>query len=112
MNDHRGEQPDRQLVFLQELIGEHAIIAGDIIEVDPDTWAIHGSIVVDGEVLLAEYHTADQARIALEKLPRQTSEPPLADAPSVADEIAAGPLAQGPHLMNRRSLWEVRDEDR
>ena len=76
MNDQRGEQPDRQLVFLQGMIEEHATIAGDIIEVDPDTWAIHGSIAVDGEVLLAEYDTPDQARIALDKVPRQTTEPP------------------------------------
>jgi hypothetical protein len=88
MNDQRGEQPDRQLQFLQELIDEHATIAGDIIEVGTDTWAIHGSIAVDGEVLIAEYDTPDQARMALAKLPRQTTEPPLADAPTVADEIA------------------------
>jgi hypothetical protein len=75
-NDQGGEQPDRQLRFLQELIDEHATIAGDIIEIGTDTWAIHGSIAVDGEVLLAEYATPDQARIALDKLALQTLDPP------------------------------------
>jgi hypothetical protein len=74
MNDQSGEQPDRQLIFLQELIDEHATIAGDIIEVGTDTWAIHGSIAVDGDVLLAEYDSLDHARIALAKLPRSITE--------------------------------------
>ena len=69
MNDQGSEQPDRQLLFLKELIDEHATIAGDIIEVGIDTWAIHGSIAVDGEVLLAEYDSLDEARIALGQLP-------------------------------------------
>ena len=60
MNDQRGEQPDRQLQLLQELIEEHATIAGDVIEVGTGTWAIHGSIAVDGEVLIAEYDTPRQ----------------------------------------------------
>ena len=68
MNDQSGEQPDRQLLFLQELVEGHATIAVDIIEVGTDTWAIHGSIAVDGEVIMAEYDTHDQARIALDKL--------------------------------------------
>ena len=68
MSDQGGAQPDRQLVFLRELIEEHATIAGDIIEVGTDTWAIHGSIAVDGEVLLAEYDTPGEARIALDNL--------------------------------------------
>ncbi len=76
INDHLGEQPDPQLPFLKDLIDEHATIAGDIIEVSTGTWAIHGSIAVDGEVLMAEYDSLDQARIALGNLPQQTTEPP------------------------------------
>ena len=71
MNDQSGEQPDRQLLFLQELAAEHATIAGDIVEVGTHTWAIHGSIAVDGEVIMAEYDTHDQARIVLDKLSRR-----------------------------------------
>jgi hypothetical protein len=81
MNDRRGEQPDPQLRFLRELIDENATIDGDIIEVGTDTWAIHGSIAVDGEVLIAEYDTPEQARLALDKLPPgQITEPPDHDA--------------------------------
>jgi hypothetical protein len=63
------DQPDRQLAFLQALVGEHATIAGDVVEVAVNTWAIHGSIAVDGEVLLAEFGTQDEAKRALGTLP-------------------------------------------
>ena len=60
--------PDRQLAFLEELVHEHTTIAGDIIEVAAHTWAIHGSVAVDGDVLLAEYATEGEARSALTEL--------------------------------------------
>lgn len=63
-----NEGPDRQFSFLRELVEEHATIAGDILEVGPHTWAIHGSIPVDGEVILAEYDTQNAARQILREL--------------------------------------------
>ena len=72
MNDQSGEQPDRQLLFLQALVAEHATIAGDVVEVGTHTWAIHGSIAVDGDVIMAEYDTHDQARFVLDKLSGRT----------------------------------------
>jgi hypothetical protein len=68
MTDQRDDQPDRQLEFLQELVQEHATIDGDILEIDARTWAIHGSIAVDGEVIMAEYDTEDRARHVLDGL--------------------------------------------
>ena len=68
MTQQAAELPDRQLEFLQELLAQRAIISGDIIEIGAHTWAIHGSISVDGEVIVAEYDTPDQARLALGKL--------------------------------------------
>jgi hypothetical protein len=68
-------QPDPQLAFLRELVEEHATIAGDVVEIGVDTWVIHGSIPVDGEAILAEYDSEDQARAALDQLgpPERTS---------------------------------------
>jgi hypothetical protein len=65
---HDGEQPDRQLRFLEELVEECASVSGDVVEIDTHTWAIHGSIAVDGDVIMAEYGTEDQARHALDEL--------------------------------------------
>jgi hypothetical protein len=64
---HAGAD-DPQLVFLEELVEEHATIAGDVVEIDAHTWAIHGSIAVDGDVIMAEYDTEEHARIVLGEL--------------------------------------------
>jgi hypothetical protein len=39
-------------VFRRELVADRATIAGDVIELDGRTWAIHGSIAVDGDVTM------------------------------------------------------------
>jgi hypothetical protein len=65
--DDTGES-DGQLTFLEELVDEHATIDGDVIEIGAHTWAIHGSIAVDSEVIMAEYDTEEHARIALDEL--------------------------------------------
>ena len=67
MSDHPHEQ-DPRLVFLEELVEEQATIAGDVIEIDAHTWAIHGSIAVDGDVLMAEFDSEEHARIVLAEL--------------------------------------------
>ena len=68
MNDTPGEQPDRQLLFLQELVEEHAAVAGDIAEIGTHTWAIHGFIPVDGDVIMAEFDSYSEARVVLDRL--------------------------------------------
>lgn len=61
-------ESDPQLTFLEELVDEHATIAGDVIEIGAHTWAIHGFIAVDGDVIMAEYDTEEHARIVLDEL--------------------------------------------
>jgi hypothetical protein len=78
MNSPRDSDPDRQLRFLFELLDENASIDGDVLEISNDTWAIHGEIPVDGEVLMAEFHTYDEARNVLNQVRRST--PPTSDA--------------------------------
>ena len=60
-NDPHGGRPDTELQFLRALDEETASIAGDVLQVGSNVWAIHGSIPVDGEVLLAEFDSLDQA---------------------------------------------------
>ena len=69
-----ARRPDPALAFLEELIEEHATIAGDIIEIDSHTWAIHGFIAVDGEVIMAEYDTEEHVRIVLDELTAEKRE--------------------------------------
>jgi hypothetical protein len=70
-----SSESDRQLVFLEELVEEHATIEGDVIEIDAHTWAIHGSIAVDGDVIMAEYESEEHARVVLDELSRAEHRP-------------------------------------
>ena len=68
MNDPRANQPNNQLRELQDLVEENASIAGDVVQVGDNLWAIHGFIPVDGDVLMAEFDSYDQATSTLEQL--------------------------------------------
>ena len=66
-----GALSDDQLGFLQELVNEQACVEGDVVQVGDQRWAIYGFIPVDGEVLMAEYDSYEEAVNALGQLPRQ-----------------------------------------
>ena len=53
---------------MAELIDEHFDFDCNLVQVDAQTWAIHGSIAVDGEVILAEFTAGEAAEVALERL--------------------------------------------
>jgi hypothetical protein len=71
MNDP-PDNPQRQLEFLRELLQENASIGGDVLEIARNTWAIHGVIPVDGEVLMAAFETYDEATLVLYQLRSET----------------------------------------
>ena len=54
---------------VEALIDEHFPFDCDVIPIDSHTWAIHGSIPVDGDVILAEFNNeggrGGRARVAL-----------------------------------------------
>ena len=64
------------LTFIEGLLEEHAQVAGDIIEIGASTWAIHGSIAIDGDVIMAEYSSFEEAKTVLDHL--TPNEPGLA----------------------------------
>jgi hypothetical protein len=59
---------DQRLRLLEQFLDEHAYVAGDVLEVRLGVWVIHGSIPVDGEVILAEFSVQDEARSVLDRL--------------------------------------------
>ena len=71
MNDP-PDNSGRQLEFLRELLEENASIGGGVLEIAKNTWAIHGVIPVDGEVLMAEFETYDEAILVLHRLRSET----------------------------------------
>jgi hypothetical protein len=73
MDQARGNT-DRQLQFLQDLLAENAWISGDVLQIYTGTWAVHGVIAVDGDVLMAAFDSDDDARRTLDQL-RSGSQP-------------------------------------
>jgi hypothetical protein len=68
MKDPRSAEPGSGLDFLQELVDENVVISGDIPQVGADIWAIHGVIPADGEVIIAEFDTYEQAKGVLDQI--------------------------------------------
>lgn len=63
-----NSDPDVRVRFLQLLAEEHAHIAGDLVVLGEGAWAIHGTILVDGEVLIASFEREQDARVILDQL--------------------------------------------
>ena len=64
----RPDQPVRPEVLLEAFVNDQARVAGDVIEIGPHTWAIHGVIPVDGDVIMGEFDSLQDAHAVLEKL--------------------------------------------
>lgn len=67
-NEERRVSSLRPEVMIDALLHQHARIAGDIVEINQSTWAIHGSIPVDGDVILAEFDLRENAVEALARI--------------------------------------------
>jgi hypothetical protein len=67
---NEGDGLDERLRFIEELVDEQATVAGDVLEIDDQTWAIHGSIAMDGDVIMAEFTREEDAVEALAALRR------------------------------------------
>ena len=82
VDDDSGLQPFVRLLRVD--------VAGDVIEIVDGTWALHGVIPVDGNVLLAEFDSYDDARHALDAFTVDTSLQP----PRPVQPDPVGPLFQ------------------
>jgi hypothetical protein len=69
-DDGASDSPNQdQQKILAESLAEDAEVAGDIAEIGSDAWVIHGHIPVDGEVIMADYGSFEEASAALGSLP-------------------------------------------
>ena len=68
MEEQRNREPEiRDDAYLEGSVE----VEGDLVEVAAGLWAIHGRWPYDGDVILAEYTSATEARLALDHLPVQ-----------------------------------------
>ena len=72
MNDPNRNPSDDRLEFLEALVEENASIAGDVVQVSEHLWAIHGFVPYDGEEVMAEFESYEEATIVLGQLPKRT----------------------------------------
>jgi hypothetical protein len=68
MNDNGTERTSPELRIIEELIDERVRVDCNLIQIDEQTWAIHGTIAVDGEVIVAEFSNQSEAKLALERI--------------------------------------------
>jgi hypothetical protein len=68
MQDQRHELSETEQQIVQVLVDEHVHVSCDLVPIDDETWAIRGSIAVDGEVIVAEFHDRADAEAAVEQL--------------------------------------------
>ena len=68
MDDARALPRAQKLQFLRDLEQEHAWISGDVLELKRGLWAVYGVIPVDGNVLMAEFDSYDDASLTLNEL--------------------------------------------
>jgi hypothetical protein len=68
MNDELGDQSIAHRQIVEELIEVHARVARDVVQIAPSTWAIHGPIAVDGEVIMAAFESRAAADVAIDQL--------------------------------------------
>jgi hypothetical protein len=68
LNNELGESSNAHQQIIEYLIQVHARVARDVVQIAPSTWAIHGPIAVDGEVIMAEFNSRDAADVAIDQL--------------------------------------------
>ena len=68
MTNAGSDHSSAQLQVIEALIVEGVKVDCDIVQIDPQTWALHASIAVDGEVIVAEFDTRGDAETALQQL--------------------------------------------
>jgi hypothetical protein len=64
-DEPRHDVTDAEQSVVQEVLDEHVFVSG-LFPVDEKTWAIYGSIPVDGEVIVAKFDNRTDAESALE----------------------------------------------
>ena len=67
-SDAGRDQYDEDERMLTELVQENVQVDKDVIEINEKTWAIHGYVAYDGEVIAATFASEKEAWAGLSRL--------------------------------------------
>ncbi len=67
------DEPD--LVVLATLLELARQIDGEVVQISEDTWAIHGCVPYDGDIIVAEFHERAVAHEMLQLIPPEPALP-------------------------------------
>jgi hypothetical protein len=67
MHDPTHGLTNTQQGIVQEVLDEHVLVSG-LVPIGNQTWAIYGTIPVDGEVIVAEFDNRADAESTLERI--------------------------------------------
>jgi hypothetical protein len=56
---------------IDALLQQQARLAGDLVQIDEETWALHATIPLKGDEIVAEVQGAEAARSLLDRWPSQ-----------------------------------------
>ena len=59
---------DESIRFVMAMVDGGAELDGDVFQLTATTWAIHARIAVDGETILAEYDTPEDAQHVIDSV--------------------------------------------
>jgi hypothetical protein len=82
---------DAQVRLLKWLLDERARVSGEVLEVHRDIWAIHGSIPVEGDVIMAEFAVREDATAVLDALGPNPEQPTPGPFPGSSEGPDARP---------------------
>jgi hypothetical protein len=68
MFEQQHDLPPSEQRVVDALVDEHLHASCQLVPIDDHTWAIQGSIAYDGDVILAEFDSREDAVLALEEL--------------------------------------------
>ena len=67
-SEEAQDQYDDDAGSLRDLVFEHVQLHHDVIEIDEETWAVHGYIAYDGDVIAATFVSEHDAWAGLSRL--------------------------------------------
>ena len=95
MQEPRQDLTDAERREVQAVLDDHLVVSG-LAPIGDETWAIYGSIPVDGEVLVAKFDNRSDAESALEQIAAAEQESVILNSSPNGGAFTRGHQENGP----------------